>query len=115
MEKEEGGKTGYFGTRVESRFSVRRDYHLDAICTNNSPNFCGRFNLPFKGSFSMASDLVLPGQPIPLPRGPAPKLGSGIYARDAEVKASLVGIPRYEGSVGFFYSALEQFRWKYSC
>lgn len=48
----------------------------------------------------MASDLTLPGQPIPLPRGPVPQLGSGIYSRDGQVRASLVGVPRYEGSVG---------------
>ncbi|KAF5377449.1 hypothetical protein D9615_005300 [Tricholomella constricta] len=46
----------------------------------------------------MASDLVLPGQPIALPRGPVPQLGSGIYVRDNQVRASLVGIPRNEGS-----------------
>ena len=44
--------------------------------------------------------LVLPGQPIPLPRGPMPQLGSGVYVRDGHTRASLVGIPRYEGSVG---------------
>ncbi|PCH33815.1 hypothetical protein WOLCODRAFT_112570 [Wolfiporia cocos MD-104 SS10] len=46
----------------------------------------------------MSSDLVLPGQPIPLPRGPTPNLGTGIYARDGHVRASLLGAPRYEGS-----------------
>ncbi|KAH9837087.1 uncharacterized protein C8Q71DRAFT_756760 [Rhodofomes roseus] len=46
----------------------------------------------------MSSDLVLPGQPIPLPRGPVPQLGSGIYSRDGNIRASLVGIPGYEGS-----------------
>jgi exosome complex component CSL4 len=48
----------------------------------------------------MASDLVLPGQPILLPRGPIPQMGSGVYVRDGQTRASLVGTPRYEGSVG---------------
>lgn len=47
----------------------------------------------------MSSDLVLPGQPILLPRGPVPQLGNGIYSRDGFVRASLVGVPSYEGSV----------------
>jgi len=46
---------------------------------------------------AMASDLVLPGQPIPLPRGPVPQLGRGIYEKDSLVRASLVGVPRFEG------------------
>ena len=50
---------------------------------------------------SMSSDTVLPGQPIPLPRGPVPQLGGGIYSRDGIVRASLVGVPQYSGSVGF--------------
>jgi hypothetical protein len=52
---------------------------------------------------TMASDLCLPGQPIPIPRGPAPAIGSGIYSRDGQVRASVVGVPRYEGSVGYFF------------
>lgn len=48
----------------------------------------------------MVSDIVLPGQPIVPPRGPVPQLGLGVYSRDSEVRASLVGVPRYEGSVG---------------
>ncbi|ETW87328.1 hypothetical protein HETIRDRAFT_308387 [Heterobasidion irregulare TC 32-1] len=46
----------------------------------------------------MASDCLLPGQPVPLPRGPLPQLGSGIYMKDGEPRASLVGIPRYDAS-----------------
>ncbi|RDB29382.1 Nuclear distribution protein nudE 1 [Hypsizygus marmoreus] len=46
----------------------------------------------------MSSDLLLPGQPIPLPRGPVPQIGAGTYLRDAQVRASLVGVPRHEGS-----------------
>jgi exosome complex component CSL4 len=49
-----------------------------------------------------ASDVCLPGQPIPLAaaaRGPAPALGPGTYARDGVVRASLVGVPRYDGAV----------------
>ena len=51
---------------------------------------------------SMSSDVVLPGQPIPLPRGPIPQIGSGIYSRDGGVRASLIGVPSYSGSVGLF-------------
>ncbi|KAF9069162.1 hypothetical protein BDP27DRAFT_1326103 [Rhodocollybia butyracea] len=46
----------------------------------------------------MASDFVLPGQPIPLPRGPVPQLGRGTYEKDSLVRASLVGVPHFEGS-----------------
>ncbi|KAF8740619.1 hypothetical protein AX14_007996 [Amanita brunnescens Koide BX004] len=41
--------------------------------------------------------LVLPGQPVPLVKGPVPRLGSGIYARDALLRSSLVGFPHYSG------------------
>ncbi|KAG6832448.1 hypothetical protein H0H92_001494 [Tricholoma furcatifolium] len=44
------------------------------------------------------ADPVLPGQPIPLPRGPVPQLGPGVYSRDAQTRASLVGIPHTDGS-----------------
>ncbi|KIM85350.1 hypothetical protein PILCRDRAFT_817353 [Piloderma croceum F 1598] len=47
----------------------------------------------------MVSDFLLPGQPVPLPRGPIPQLGNGIYSRDGQVRASLVGVPHYEGSI----------------
>jgi exosome complex component CSL4 len=44
--------------------------------------------------------LTLPGQPIVLPaRGPAPQLGPGVYQRDGQIRASLLGTPRFEGSV----------------
>ncbi|KAF9015281.1 hypothetical protein BDQ17DRAFT_1230326 [Cyathus striatus] len=47
----------------------------------------------------MDSQLVLPGQPIPVPpRAPAPLLGSGTYARDNLIRASLLGVPRFHGS-----------------
>ena len=46
------------------------------------------------------SDIVLPGQPIPLPRGPVPRSGSGTYTRDAQLRASIVGIAKMDGSVG---------------
>ena len=52
--------------------------------------------------FSMSSDVVLPGQPVPVPRGPIPQIGSGIYSRDGAVRASLIGVPSYSGSVGLF-------------
>ncbi|KIJ68325.1 hypothetical protein HYDPIDRAFT_124691 [Hydnomerulius pinastri MD-312] len=45
----------------------------------------------------MASETLLPGQPVPLPRGPVPNLGGGLYIKDGQVRASLVGVPRYEG------------------
>lgn len=48
----------------------------------------------------MSSSAVLPGQPIPLPaRGPAPQLGTGVYERDGQVRASLLGVPHMDGSV----------------
>ncbi|VDB99806.1 unnamed protein product [Peniophora sp. CBMAI 1063] len=41
---------------------------------------------------------VLPGQPIPLPqKGPAPQLGQGVYLRSGQVRASLLGVPSYDG------------------
>ncbi|KAJ7619147.1 hypothetical protein DFH06DRAFT_1235455 [Mycena polygramma] len=47
---------------------------------------------------TMTSSYVLPGQPIPVARGaPVPQIGSGIYVRDSELRASLVGIPQQEG------------------
>ncbi|KAJ8084137.1 hypothetical protein PM082_002904 [Marasmius tenuissimus] len=44
------------------------------------------------------SDTLLPGQPIPLPKGPTPKLGGGTYLKDSQVRASVVGTPSHEGS-----------------
>lgn len=44
---------------------------------------------------------LLPGQPIQLQKGPVPQLGSGIYSRDGQVRASLVGVPTHEGSVRY--------------
>ncbi|EIM92342.1 uncharacterized protein STEHIDRAFT_71046 [Stereum hirsutum FP-91666 SS1] len=46
----------------------------------------------------MASDCLLPGQPVPLPKGPAPLLGSGIYSKDGLARASVVGVPHYDAS-----------------
>lgn len=51
---------------------------------------------------SMSFDVVLPGQPVPVPRGPIPQIGGGIYSRDGFVRASLIGVPSYSGSVGLF-------------
>lgn len=48
---------------------------------------------------SMDIDLKLPGQPIQIPRGPAPQLSNGVYSRDGQVRASLVGAPVYQASV----------------
>ena len=71
----------------------RRPVHAHALLLPQSP----LFPRP-----SMSSDVVLPGQPIPLPRGPIPQIGSGIYSRDGVVRASLIGVPSYSGSVGLF-------------
>ncbi|KAF4623629.1 hypothetical protein D9613_001909 [Agrocybe pediades] len=47
----------------------------------------------------LSTNTVLPGQPISLPpRGPAPQLGPGLYHRDGQLRASLLGVPRFEGS-----------------
>ncbi|KAH9944093.1 uncharacterized protein BXZ73DRAFT_39113 [Epithele typhae] len=46
----------------------------------------------------MSSDIVLPGQPVPVPRGPIPRPGTGIYTRDGVIRASLVGVPQHSGS-----------------
>ncbi len=62
----------------------------------------------------MTSDLVIPGQPIPLPRGPVPCLGRGIYTKDDQVRASLVGSPHYDGSVCFILTSLFDI-WNCSC
>jgi hypothetical protein len=51
----------------------------------------------------MPSDCLIPGQPVPLPRGPALQLGSGVYTRNGETRASLLGTPLRQGSVGLFY------------
>lgn len=51
----------------------------------------------------MPSDSLLPGQPVPLPRGPTLQLGSGIYARNGETRASLFGTPLHHGSVGLSF------------
>ncbi|EIW86604.1 exoribonuclease [Coniophora puteana RWD-64-598 SS2] len=45
----------------------------------------------------MASDILLPGQPVFL-RGPAPSLGGGLYLSEGQVRASVVGVPRQQGS-----------------
>lgn len=55
-------------------------------------------NTPSSASI-MDTDLKLPGQPIHIPRGPAPQVSNGVYSRDGQVRASLVGIPVYDASV----------------
>lgn len=50
----------------------------------------------------MASNMLLPGQPVFLPRGPAPNLGGGLYIKDGQVRASLVGVAQNDGPVGLF-------------
>ncbi|TFK41041.1 hypothetical protein BDQ12DRAFT_678785 [Crucibulum laeve] len=45
------------------------------------------------------ASLLLPGQPIHIPaRAPAPQLGPGTYSRDAQIRASVLGVPRFQGS-----------------
>lgn len=42
---------------------------------------------------------LLPGQPVVLPsRAPAPQLGTGIYVRDARIRASLLGVPTLDAA-----------------
>jgi len=40
---------------------------------------------------------LVPGQPIPLPKGPTLQLGVGTYLRDGKMRASLVGFPQFTG------------------
>ena len=54
----------------------------------------------------MDIDLKLPGQPIQIPRGPASQLSNGVYSRDGQVRASLVGVPVYQASVRVYQSIL---------
>lgn len=46
-----------------------------------------------------SSDLLLPGQPMALPRGPLPKVGEGLYERSGQIRASVVGVPQRDGPV----------------
>ncbi|KAH9969003.1 hypothetical protein BC827DRAFT_1121087 [Russula dissimulans] len=46
----------------------------------------------------MPPDSLVPGQPVPLSRGPVLQLGSGIYTRNGEPRASLFGTPIQQGS-----------------
>ncbi|KZV82845.1 hypothetical protein EXIGLDRAFT_626459 [Exidia glandulosa HHB12029] len=41
--------------------------------------------------------LLLPGQPIVIPKGPTPHLGPGTYVRDGQLRASLIGVPKFDG------------------
>ncbi|KAF9532043.1 hypothetical protein CPB83DRAFT_760427 [Crepidotus variabilis] len=46
-----------------------------------------------------AFPVVLPGQSVVLPaRAPAPQKGTGVYERDGQLRASLFGTPRLEGT-----------------
>ena len=46
------------------------------------------------------SSLVLPGQPINLPpRAPVPKVSTGVYERDGQIRGAVIGVPRLEGPV----------------
>jgi exosome complex RNA-binding protein Rrp4 len=51
----------------------------------------------------MTDDFKIPGQPISIPRGPAPQLSAGVYSRDGQIRASLVGVPSYQHAVGVLF------------
>lgn len=54
--------------------------------------------------------LLLPGQPIPLPsRAPVPQIGPGIYQRNGQLRASLLGTPHLQGSVRTLFCIVSQF------
>lgn len=98
-------KTGEGGTvqEVEAEATLARDMTRGYEPNNPQLGFfpnqyidCTISALP-----RMPSDSLLPGQPVPLPRGPALQLGSGIYTRNGETRASLFGTPVHQGSVGF--------------
>jgi len=43
---------------------------------------------------------VLPGQPVNLPpRAPVPQIGAGVYERDGQIRATVIGLPQLEGTV----------------
>ena len=46
---------------------------------------------------------LLPGQPIPIPRGPTLQLGPGTYSRDNQVRSSIMGVPHFQASVCVFF------------
>ena len=48
--------------------------------------------------FTKMTSTLLPGQPIPVPRGPVPQLGGGTYQRDGRIRASIVGVPHFTAS-----------------
>ncbi|KAL0951038.1 hypothetical protein HGRIS_007778 [Hohenbuehelia grisea] len=71
------------------------------MCGSDSQNpshLSEDFSQIFFSKLPMSSELLLPGQPISLPKGPTPSVGPGIYSRDGQMRASLVGTPRFEGS-----------------
>ncbi len=50
---------------------------------------------------------VLPGQPIVLSaRAPVPQHGTGVYERGGQIRASVIGTPRLEGSVRPLFASL---------
>jgi exosome complex component CSL4 len=70
----------------------------------------------------MTTNCVLPGQPIPVPpSAPVPQLGGGIYLRDSQLRASLVGVPQQEGAVSqnlsrvFAFNNIEKVIIHFSC
>jgi len=52
---------------------------------------------------------LLPGQLIPIPRGPVLQLGPGTYSRDDQIRSSIMGVPHFQASVCifFFYLGIE--------
>lgn len=81
------------------RASVRTRPHLN-LKTEIAVGRPQKNTISFSSSRMASSDILLPGQPLNIPRGPVPLLGGGIYSRDGQFRASLVGVPSYEGSVG---------------
>lgn len=47
---------------------------------------------------SALSDLLLPGQPVPVAQ-PIPQIGDGLYMREGLIRAGVVGVPQRDGSV----------------
>ena len=47
---------------------------------------------------AFANQQLLPGQPLDI-SGPIPKLVEGLYTRDGQVRASVIGYPRSDGTV----------------
>lgn len=64
--------------------------------TNSLEWFCGAIPTTF-GLHTMS--ILLPGQPIALPKGPTLRLGAGTYVREGKPRASLVGTLQSQAGV----------------